>query len=276
MAAQKSPLISCLCVTKNSERQLQRAVDCFQAQSYTRRELILVFQEHYTAAAAWLEKIRSRRIKVIQVRSSEKLSLGALRNIAVDQASGDYICQWDDDDWYHRDRLKIQLAQARAYNHPAAYLTYCIIYHVAGQQAYFSTFRLWENSILCKRSVLRKIGYPDQTLSEDAHVLHALIRTSRVYPVVHPGLYIYVYHGDNTCDGPHFEKLFAKSQQLSRSASREVGQILAGKYSVAEASARLLAPPLQQEINCFYSNQRFLEEQDTYKKQAMNAKEGSI
>ena len=33
-----------------------------------------------------------------------KLPLGLLRNIAVAQAKGNIVCQWDDDDLYHRDR----------------------------------------------------------------------------------------------------------------------------------------------------------------------------
>jgi len=41
--------------------------------------------------------------------SLEGLSLGKLRNLAVEECRGDYVCQWYNVDWYHRKRLEEQM-----------------------------------------------------------------------------------------------------------------------------------------------------------------------
>src|SRR5882762_9182892 len=115
------PLVSCLCVTKNKLYQLKRAVNCFYGQSYARKELVIVYEGNKTEASKWISHLKDPKIKVVHVSVIPKLSLGELRNISIAHAKGEYFCQWDDDDWYHRDRVKIQLEQALAQRQPATF-----------------------------------------------------------------------------------------------------------------------------------------------------------
>jgi glycosyltransferase involved in cell wall biosynthesis len=45
-------------------------------------------------------------IKVVAISDTQsKLTLGELRNISVREADGEYVCVWDDDNWYGSNRL---------------------------------------------------------------------------------------------------------------------------------------------------------------------------
>jgi glycosyltransferase involved in cell wall biosynthesis len=252
------PLVSCLCVTKNKLYQLQRAVNCFYAQSYAHTELIIVYEGNKTEASDWIGHLKDPKIKVVQVSLFPKLSLGELRNISIAHAKGEYFCQWDDDDWYHRDRVKIQLEQARAQRQPVTFLMNWLIYNEKNSRAYFSQLRPWEGSILCRRDVYPRIKYPDQSRAEDVHFQRQLMIKHRVFPVVSSPLYIYVFHGKNTWDKDHFNMLFKTSQKLSNAASLLIGDILGGQYSMKDASGLLHSDSLLDEINYFHSNKQNL------------------
>ena len=110
----KVPMVSALCVSKLSSLQLlRRAVECFERQDWPseRRELLLLFDSASSSAAAvaeeWGQRCGVRLLAVDESRQS--LSLGELRQLSVEAAKGEYIVQWDDDDWYHSSRITRQM-----------------------------------------------------------------------------------------------------------------------------------------------------------------------
>ena len=60
-----------------------------------------------------------------------KKPLGDLHRISVAAAQGEYVVQWDDDDFYHPDRLTSQLAEIRRSGRPACVLGRWIITRMA-------------------------------------------------------------------------------------------------------------------------------------------------
>src|SRR5260221_964088 len=252
------PLISWLCVTKNKLHLLQRSVNCFYGQSYARKELVVVYEGRPTEASDWVNQLKDPKIKVVNVSATMMLLIGEMRKITLAHATGEYFCQWEDDDWYHRDRLKIQLTQAVTHRHPATFLMNWLIYDELNHKAYFSQFGLWEGSILCKRDVFPRIKYPPQSTSEDSQFLAQLFTRFRVFPVVYPNLYIYVFHGKNTYKKEHFKTIFSNSQKLSTPSSQLIGDILRGKYSVKTASDLLQSDAMLDEINYFYNKKQNL------------------
>lgn len=44
-------------------------------------------------------------------RLSRRETIGANRNFACEQASGEVILHWDDDDWYSHTRISYQVAE---------------------------------------------------------------------------------------------------------------------------------------------------------------------
>jgi glycosyltransferase involved in cell wall biosynthesis len=257
----RSPLVSCLCITKNDLHQLQRSVRCFSAQRYPNKELVIVHEGLRTEVTDWLGRLKNRHIRIVLVPIRPKKSLGELRNISIAHSTGEYFCQWDDDDWYHRDRLKIQLEQALRHRHPATFLMNWLIYNEKKNTAYFSSLRPWEGSVLCRRDVYPRIKYPDRSTSEDAHFLGQLLMKQRVFPVVSSPLYIYVFHSKNTWDKDHFNMLFKSSQTLSSATSRQIRDILDNQYSMKEASLILESDALRDELNYFHSQKQSIKRQ---------------
>lgn len=249
------PLISCLCVTKNSAEFLNRAVTCFKAQTYPNKELIIVYKSDQAETKSFLSGIKDKNIHSFDAETG--LSLGQLRNISIDHCNGQYFCQWDDDDWYHSERLMAQFNALRENYHPVCMLTNLLMYDESHQQAYLSGFRLWEGSIMCRKDLLTdRIRYPSITGKEDSVFAGELLSYSRVYPLVSASLYIYIYHGGNTWDDKHFKMLFSFSQKFPVEVSRLIGDIVNGVYSVVEASQILNSERYLREVNYFSASKR--------------------
>ncbi len=248
------PLISCLCVTRKRVDRLKRAVSCFLSQTYVNKELLVIVEDDDVETVAYLQTLNHSNIRYQVLKREPKMTLGELRNLAIDKSQGEYFCQWDDDDWYHCERLARQVAAAIDNYHPGSILTNWLIFDESNKQAYFSWIRWWEGSILFKKDVLitKKISYPAIEKGEDTFFIQSIINKSRVYPMISPPIYIYTYHGKNTWDRSQFETNFKMSQKLSIKTSLLINEILEGHYTNEQSSALLFAPELQEEINFFH------------------------
>ncbi|WP_313171703.1 glycosyltransferase [Stenotrophomonas sp.] len=96
-------LISIYLPTHNRLGLLQRAIESVRQQSHPHWELMVVVDNSSDGTAAYLESIADPRVKTIV----NKVSMGACisRNLAIANASGEYITGLDDDDYFLPDRL---------------------------------------------------------------------------------------------------------------------------------------------------------------------------
>jgi len=238
------PKISCLCVTNNRVEFLQRSITCFKSQKYANKELVIVYSLSDLATDEFLERLYScdEEINLIKLPFDGQRTLGDLRNISIANSTGEYICIWDDDDWYHPDRLQIQMKEMLDNSRRASILFYLLMFDIPNKTAYLTCRRAWENSILCEKKVLSEfnVSYPSLNRGEDSVFADQLKIANVFYPIIKPQLYIYCYSGKNTCDQNHFDLLFEKGQKLSEDHSRIVADIVDEKYSSCEA-AQLLA-----------------------------------
>jgi glycosyltransferase involved in cell wall biosynthesis len=233
-----NPLISCICVTRNKPHLLMRAIDCFIHQTYPNKELIVLYEEDDPLTHAFFTgKEFGPSIRPIRISVSVKLKLGHLRNIAIDRAMGDYICQWDDDDWYHIYRLEHQYAALHNNYYKASIMTQWLVFDSTRGNAYISNRRLWEGSIMCCREAMKQVQYAEVERGEDTVVIDYLKSQDYIWEINDKAnMYIYIYHSGNTWHESHWNKIFHHSQQLPPECSAEIGTILGGKYSVEEGS----------------------------------------
>ena len=104
---EKLPRITCLCVSQNRPEFLKQAIYYFRNQTYLNKDLLIVYGGDNKI---WEEiSLHDENIKVINIGQTTALGAGLLRNIALENCEGDYFCLWDDDDWYHSQRLELQL-----------------------------------------------------------------------------------------------------------------------------------------------------------------------
>lgn len=237
------PLISCICVTRHRPALLQRALDCFLAQTYPRKELVILFEQDDAATCELLERRpRDERIRPVCVERSPDKKLGHLRQYAIHQSRGDFVCQWDDDDWYHQDRLSHQYTALRDAGRQASILSRWMMFDATpgNHRAYISYPRLWEGSLLCGRELIQQRPYANLERDEDTPVVYALSEAGAVHVIEDaPHLYVYTVHGSNTWKREHFVHIFRQSMALPPLIQETIHNILQSYYSVADGSGLL-------------------------------------
>jgi len=250
------PLVSCLCLTRNKPRHLARAITCFLGQTYEPRELVVVHRSDDAETKAVLERYADNgKIVPISLEKDPARTLGHLRNISIERCNGEYFCQWDDDDWYHEDRIRLQVAGALDNHQDASVLTHLLFFDVASGKAYLSNMRLWEGTLLCRKAALgTSVRYRALPRMEDSFFMNAVIEHARVYPLVAPQLYIYEIHQSNTWNSEHFNFMLARAQPLSSTATSQIRGILAGEHSTHEASQILSSEALLGGLKYFHYN----------------------
>ncbi|MEU1786588.1 glycosyltransferase [Streptomyces sparsogenes] len=210
-AGSAAPTVSCLMVTKDRLPLAERAIRCFLAQTYTRAELVVVDDGTDGALEDHVRALGDERIRLHRL-PPEGRSLGELRNLAVDLATGSYVCQWDDDDLYDPERLEVQLAAVLALDATACFLARERLWWPARRTLGISGVRVWEGSMLCAKDALPR--YPELRRGEDSPVAEAVVRGGRTVSLDAPELYTYVFHGANTFDEPHFRSIFDAATHL--------------------------------------------------------------
>lgn len=236
-----NPMISCLCITKNSAALLSRAIECFEAQTYPFKELLVIYESDNTGIDEVIaQKKGNKEIHFIEVPAAPKQSLGELRNYSIELAKGELFCQWDDDDWYAANRLEEQLRSLQLHEADVCFLGYWIIYDHTDGKAYISFRRNWEGTVLAKKSIINEACcYAALPKAEDTAFKEAVEANYKIDRFFAPHLYIYTYHGNNTWDYPHFQKNFELGEQLSTELAALCGDILSDKYDQSTATKLL-------------------------------------
>jgi len=104
-------LVSVIIPTYNNIINLFRAVDSVVDQTFKDFEIIII-DDCSTQREYNLLEFPEPNITIIKL--SEKLNessncQGLIKNIGIEKATGKYIAFLDDDDWWHPDKLKIQV-----------------------------------------------------------------------------------------------------------------------------------------------------------------------
>lgn len=204
-----APLVSCLMVTRDRARLAARAVRCLAAQTWPAVELVVIDDgdEDYEPVLAPLRATLA--IRYIKLRPEPGRWLGALRNLALDEARGAFCAQWDDDEWYHPERLAVQVGALQRSGAVASVLKWTLM-HVDTPAMTRLPYRAdagagTPGTIVHHRTPVR---YPNLRRSEDARFLDAIAATGAVEVLgrEHSHLFIRCYHGGNTWDAAHFHR----------------------------------------------------------------------
>lgn len=191
------PMVSCLMVTQKSRADLAaRAIRCWREQTYPSTELIVVTDDPDGA------EIMEPEASVIPAPPGAPL--GELRNIALWHAGGAYVAQWDDDDWYHPDRLDRQVIRLEQDLEAGACFLEKLQFAWPAEDIYAeSPATLWECSMLARASLVPR--YPSLARGEDTPVASSL----KPAMLLAPELYVRVIHDRNTWGEAHFSPVRA-------------------------------------------------------------------
>lgn len=227
-------MISCLMITQASRLALARlAIGDFAAQTHVERELVIVHdgnEAFHVELSALAAKVQAASVRVL--RQALGASLGALRNASVAAAAGDFVCQWDDDDRYHPERLAVQwqiLVQGQA---DFCFLCDQLHWFPARGELYWDDWNreayplnVVQGSLLGRRE--RMPRYAELSRGEDTDVLLKILRQGSAIARVRDAGWssIYVYHGANTFDAAHHAAI-ARAKSLGYASLLQREQIL--------------------------------------------------
>lgn len=213
------PLVTAMMVTKGRTALAQRAVRNFQNQIYPHRELLIVNDDEDDSLRTWVQNLGDKTIHFLNLPSDQR-SLGALRNIAMQEAHGDYVAQWDDDDLSHPMRLALETGLVLLHNADACFLQRWMMWAPGQRRLTISHRRLWEGSFLARKATVPP--YPDIAKGEDTPVADAIALNQRTVLLDYPQLYTYVVHGRNTHDNTHFEQFLAKATAIYENGAYDI------------------------------------------------------
>jgi hypothetical protein len=168
------PLVSCIMPTANRREFVARAVEYYLRQDYEHSELVVVDDGDDAVA-----DLMPRDGRVRYVRLDEKLLIGAKRNRACEEARGDIIAHWDDDDWSAPHRLRYQIGELLRSGAQVCGINRLLFYDVRDgrgwQYNYPASQRLWlSGSSLCyRREFWASNRFASVDVGEDARFVWA-------------------------------------------------------------------------------------------------------
>ncbi len=207
------PLVSCIMPTYNRRALVPLAVQLFGRQDYPNRELIIVDDSDRA-----IDDLVFGAPDVRYFHCATRRTIGAKRNFACEQARGDIIAHWDDDDWYAPERLRYQVAPLLTQQADVTGLENAFVLEPADGRFWTTRRDLHRQMFLGDvhggTLVFRKqlftdgLRYPEVSLAEDAWLLHAALkRGKRLLRLSNPGVFVYMRHGRNAwkeCVPGHF------------------------------------------------------------------------
>ncbi len=228
--ASADDLVSCVMVTRLAADRtafIRASLAAFQAQTHRRRELVIVVDP--TADRTGRSELRaalqvSGPAPIRVVEAPGVLSLGALRNLSLDVSAGAYVCQWDDDDIHHPQRVSAQLAALRAGSHQAVLLQDVLQFFAESRSLYWTNWRATEaaghpGTLMLARAAAPRYpeAGPEARKGEDLDVARRLRARGALGTLPGaPHLFAYVCHGSNTWDAAH-HRMLADRLAISRS-----------------------------------------------------------
>ena len=228
-------MISCLMVTQALRLPLARlAIGDFSAQTHADRELVIVHDGDATLDADLRRHAAASVAPVLVHRHRSGCSLGTLRNAARDAARGDFVCQWDDDDRSHPERLALQWEALRSTRADFCFLADQLHWFPACAEMYWDDWNreaypmnLVQGTLLGRRALLPE--YPDLPRGEDTPVVRETLRRGHAVTRLRDAgwCHVYVYHGANAWDAAHHlaisrAKRYGQVRLLQRAATLRV------------------------------------------------------
>lgn len=190
-------------VTADRPRLCRRAIRCYQRQTYANKELV-VLDNGAEPIKPLLERLPEQDVVYLHEEPSPARTIGALRNRALEAATGPFVVpQWDDDDWSHPKRVERQV-EVLQQGYDACTLSGYMV-HLGSPDFFEHPFigRMPTGTCIMHRRD-SDIRYPDLRRTSDTPYIQEWRRRRSVQlPLSESYLYVRHFHGDNLWDEAH-------------------------------------------------------------------------
>lgn len=192
------PLVSCIMPTYNRRSLVPQAIRCFLRQDYANVELVIVDD-----GTDPIEDCVPQSERIRYFRLDHRLPLGAKRNFACEQARGEFIVHWDDDDWYPTSRVRTQVAPLIGTSFDVCGSSVISYYNAATDQAweyrYPASGARWVggNTLVYRKSFWSRNRFPDIQVGEDARFVWRA-SSQKICDLADASLCVAMVHSGNT------------------------------------------------------------------------------
>lgn len=191
------PLISCVMPTKDRPTFVAQSLRCFTAQTYPNKELVIV-----ATGCDLSEVVADFHASGVQLLQLDKdVPIGTKRNLGAGHAHGEFIANWDDDEWQSPNRLYKQW-QAMREDVQLSGIGQPIFMDAETSELYWYAGPMPHrgyvsgSSMMYRRSLWERLKFPAVNVGEDTAFLQEVDTRSVAH--VSPGLNISFVHSGNT------------------------------------------------------------------------------
>lgn len=196
------PLVSCITPTANRQKYLPSCIEYFLNQDYPNKELIILDDGRNSCVNLIPD---DTRIKYYY--SQDKLgTIGSKRNIAIGKASGEFIVQMDDDDYYARDWISRTVKHLIESKSELTGLE-CVQYYTAIYDKYYmfedvGNEKIWVfgPTMVFRKSLWEKYNFRDLQVGEDHDFVWNC--NGKVVPIDYFSGFCSILHAHNTSIKP--------------------------------------------------------------------------
>lgn len=191
-------LVSCIMPTANRRRFVPRAIRCFLAQDHPEKELLILDDGEDS-----IEDLVPRQPQIRYIRQTGRQPVGTKRNRACQEARGEIIVHWDDDDWCAPWRVSYQVRELIENGSDICGLDRVLFLEpgaaCAWEYAYPRGSQPWVyGATLCYRKTFwRSNPFPDISIGEDSRFVWNA-RGARIRALPENGFYVGMVHASNT------------------------------------------------------------------------------
>lgn len=209
------PLVSCIMPTHDRRAFVADAIRGFLAQDYPNLELIVVDDGKDAVRDLIPDDARIR-----YVRLDARLTVGAKRNFACEQAGGALIAHFDDDDWYPPSRVRLQVSALLSRGADVCGSSVLYFYDRAREHAYVYRYSggtsAWVagTTMLYRRAFWERNRFLDVQVGEDTQFLWRA-RDAKIVDLKDPTLFVAAVHAGNVSP-KNTSGMFWSSERVER------------------------------------------------------------
>lgn len=220
----------------------QHATNRWKQQFHSSRHELLVINDHPTISL--FGPTFPAPANAREVRITDRLSLGELRNIGIEKAETEYMLQWDDDD--HSNNGRVLWQQEHTDHGSASILRYEIHCDIETGEAFVNDGKSirgggFPGTMMWPRDA--KTRFPAIGKREDMEFVLALRDECGLTALQNdPILYCRLFHGDNTWNRQHVMQRKPGARDLVGNEQRYVQQMLMQVRAVRKVADRAATP----------------------------------
>ena len=191
------PRVTCIMPTYNRRRFVPRAIACFLRQDYPDAELLIVDD-----GSEPVPDLVPPDPRVRYVALPSRVSVGAKRNLACEQASGEIVLHWDDDDWHAPHRVRYQVEALLEHGADVCGINQILFYDSRNGTAWLyaypreERFWLYGSSLCYRRAFWDRSRFADVNVGEDTRFVWQS-SDARMIALADSTFHVSIIHGGN-------------------------------------------------------------------------------